>query len=55
MSLTSHIEELRKKHQTLSETVEREQRKPSVDAMAVTSLKKEKLRLKQEIERLSAS
>lgn len=53
MSLTSHIAELKKKHQNLSEAVENAQRLPAFDALALTKLKKEKLVLKQEIERLS--
>lgn len=53
MSLTSHLEELKRKHQTLSEEVEQAQRAPGVDDLAIASLKKQKLRLKEEIERLS--
>jgi hypothetical protein len=53
MSLTSHLQELKRKHQTLSEEVEQAQRAPGVDDLAVASLKKQKLRLKEEIERLS--
>ena len=53
MSLTSHIEELKKKHQHLSEAVENAQRLPAYDALDLTKMKKEKLILKQEIERLS--
>jgi len=54
MSLTSHLHELRKKHETLSQQVEDAQRSPSTDALKLTSLKKKKLQLKEEIERLSA-
>ena len=53
MSLTSHLQELMRKHQTLSEEVEQAQRAPGIDDLAVASMKKEKLRLKEEIERLS--
>ena len=42
MSLTSHIEELKKKHQTLAEAVEAAQRAPSVDDLRITDLKKQK-------------
>lgn len=55
MSLSSHLQELRKKHQLLSEEVEAAQRSPAVDDLTITSLKKQKLRLKEEIERLTAS
>ncbi|MGJ8603445.1 MAG: YdcH family protein [Marivita sp.] len=53
MSLTSHLQELKRKHQNLSEEVEQAQRAPGVDDLAVASMKKQKLRLKEEIERLS--
>ncbi|SER67968.1 hypothetical protein SAMN04490244_102136 [Tranquillimonas rosea] len=54
MSLGSHLNELRKKHQTLSDRVEAAQRSPSADELQITELKKQKLRLKEEISRLSA-
>jgi hypothetical protein len=55
MSLNSHLQELRKKHQQLSMEVEEAQRSPASDDLAITDLKKQKLRLKEEIERLSHS
>jgi hypothetical protein len=53
MTLSSHLQELRRKHQTLSERVEEAQRAPSTDDHVIADLKKQKLRLKEEIERLS--
>lgn len=53
MSKSSHVQELRKKHQTLSEQVEEAQRHPSVDGLELASLKKQKLKLKEEISRLT--
>ncbi|MGR3290863.1 MAG: YdcH family protein [Paracoccaceae bacterium] len=53
MSLSSHLQELRKKHQTLSDQVEAEQRSPSADDLQISMLKKEKLRIKEEIVRLA--
>ncbi len=53
MSMDSHLEELRRKHQALSEQVEAAQRAPGSSDQEITELKKEKLRLKEEIERLS--
>lgn len=53
MSLSSHVQELQKKHQSLSDRVEREQRRPGLDDLALADLKKQKLRLKEEITRLS--
>lgn len=54
MSLSSHLEELRKKHQNLSDAVEAAQRSPGADDLEISRLKKEKLHLKEEISRLSA-
>ena len=53
MSLSSHLQELKRKHQTLSEAVEDAQRSPSVDGLQIAAMKKQKLRLKEEIERIS--
>ena len=53
MALGSHLQELRRKHEALSAQVERAQRTPSTDTLHVAELKKQKLRLKEEIERLS--
>ncbi|MEX5727861.1 hypothetical protein Ga0609869_001214 [Rhodovulum iodosum] len=53
MNLGSHLQELRRKHQNLSEQVEQAQRSPGIDDLQVAELKKRKLRLKEEIERLS--
>lgn len=54
MSLSSHLMELKKKHAILSDKVEEAQRSPSTDGLQVAELKKQKLRLKEEISRLSA-
>ena len=53
MSLSTHLDELRRKHRTLSEEVEAAQRAPGSDDLQVAQLKKRKLRLKEEITRLS--
>ncbi|MCG7621972.1 MULTISPECIES: YdcH family protein [unclassified Epibacterium] len=53
MSLSSHLTELKKKHEHLSFEVERAEKSPATDRLQVKSMKKEKLRLKDEIERLS--
>lgn len=54
MSLNAHLTELKKKHQHLSMEVEEAQRAPGVDGLQVAMLKKQKLKLKEEIARLSA-
>lgn len=53
MTVASHLQELRKKHEHLSDVVEREQRAPGSDALQIAELKKQKLKLKEEITRLS--
>lgn len=53
MNMNAHLQELRRKHESLSDRVEREQRSPGTDALAIAELKKQKLRLKEEIHRLS--
>ena len=54
MTIASHLQELRKKHEALSEMVEEAQRSPGVDDLTIAEMKKQKLRIKEEIARLSA-
>ncbi len=54
MSLSSHLAELKKKHQHLSMEVEEAQKSPGVDGLHIAELKKQKLKIKEEIERLSS-
>ncbi|WP_282021647.1 YdcH family protein [Ruegeria faecimaris] len=54
MSVSAHLTELKKKHETLGLEVERAQRAPGIDDLHIAQLKKQKLRLKEEIERLSS-
>ncbi|MCP4207462.1 MAG: DUF465 domain-containing protein [Shimia sp.] len=54
MSVSAHLEELKRKHEALSDQVEQEQRAPGSSDLDVAELKKQKLRLKEEITRLSA-
>lgn len=53
MTMSSHLQELRKKHQSLSEQVEAAQRSPASDDLKIMELKKQKLRIKEEITRLA--
>lgn len=55
MSMTSHITELRRKHEVLSAEVDKALRNPGADALSITALKREKLRLKDQISRLEPS
>lgn len=53
MTIASHIAELKRKHEALSAEVEEAQRSPGVSDMKIADLKKQKLKLKEEISRLS--
>ena len=55
MSLTSHLTELRKKHAVLSRQVEEGARNPASDTVELTQMKKRKLAIKTEIEKLSTT
>ncbi len=52
MSLTDHIEALRTRHRSLEEAIDREVHRPLPDLDAVTGLKRQKLRIKDEIVQL---
>ena len=49
---STRVQELRRKHQVLSDRVEQAQRSPAFDDLQIVELKKQKLRLKEEIARL---
>lgn len=53
MTVASHLVELRRKHETLSEMVEEAQRSPGANDQVIADLKKQKLRIKEEIARLA--
>ena len=50
-----HIQELSEKHTQLEETINAEMANPDWDEIRVAALKKEKLRVKDELERLRTS
>ncbi|MDH3741201.1 MAG: DUF465 domain-containing protein [Rhizobiales bacterium] len=54
MSLQAHISELEAKHNALKAEIETEQAHPSADDLHIHELKRQKLRLKDEIARLRA-
>ena len=54
MTVVSHVRELRKKHQVLSEAVEEAQKSLAMDDLQITTMKKQKLRIKEEIHKLSS-
>lgn len=53
MSMSAHLQELQKKHQHLTDAVESAQRSPGSDDLVIADMKKQKLKLKEEIARLS--
>ena len=55
MALDGHMQELSEKHKKLQELIESEMAHPDWDEVRVAALKKEKLRVKDEIERLRSS
>ena len=54
MSLQNHLDELVSKHRNLDGKIHVAETHPSVDGLEVLELKKEKLRLKDEITRIEA-
>ena len=55
MALEGHIQELSEKHRRLQEMIESEMAHPDWDEVRVAALKKEKLKIKDQMERLRAS
>ena len=53
MSVASHIAELKRKHENLSTAVEAAQRSPATSDLEIAEMKKQKLKIKEEITRLS--
>lgn len=55
MALDAHLVELTGKHHALDERIVAELSRPMTDTLKIAELKKQKLRLKDEIARLSQS
>ncbi|MEO0467270.1 MAG: DUF465 domain-containing protein [Pseudomonadota bacterium] len=55
MSIQGRIEELSTRHRKLDEQISLEQRRPAVDTLDVRRLKREKLKIKEELQQLKAS
>lgn len=51
MSLETHLQELVKKHEALDARITEEERHPGADHLIIQDLKKQKLKLKEEISR----
>jgi hypothetical protein len=52
MALDAHLVELSEKHRALDRKIEEEMARPTADDLKIADLKRQKLRLKDEIERL---
>jgi hypothetical protein len=52
MAIEAHIAELSSRHRKLEERLAQEMSRPGADDLRITEIKREKLRLKEEIERL---
>jgi hypothetical protein len=55
MSMETHIAELAEKHHALDAEIEAESERPQIDTLKISDLKKQKLRLKEEMERLQTA
>ncbi len=53
MSMESHVSALRAKHADLDRTLDHEQHRVAPDTITIKKLKYEKLRIKEEIDRLN--
>lgn len=54
MSTTEYVAQLTEKHHQIDAEIQSEMTHPSADRLHITELKKEKLRLKEKIERLTS-
>lgn len=54
MAMQAHLAELEKRHEALEREIQTELLRPSGDDLKVVTLKRKKLMLKEEIERLRA-
>lgn len=55
MSLANHLDELKKKHGDIEREIDQAMNHPSVDDLEIVKLKRRKLALKDEIEKMSAA
>jgi len=54
MSLDAHLENLSEKHVQLEKDIEQEARRPHPDSLRLMALKRQKLKLKEELSRTTA-
>ena len=55
MSLANHLEELQRKHGDIEREIDQAMTHPSVDDLEIVTLKRRKLAIKDEIEKLKAN
>ena len=55
MSLESHLAELERRHQALQREIEVAQTHPAVDDLEIVTLKRRKLQLKDQIEKIKGA
>lgn len=55
MSLANHLEELQRKHGDIERQIDNALSHPSIDDLEIVDLKRRKLAIKDEIEKLKAS
>ena len=55
MNLSSHLDQLRQKHEALKVKIRDEERRPGNDHLEIVAMKRRKLHLKERIERLSTA
>ena len=55
MAIEARIRELGIRHESLERTIQEEMSRPAADASRVTDLKRQKLRLKEEMESLKSN
>jgi hypothetical protein len=55
MTLAGHLEELSEKHRLLEQKIQEELARPSSDGLQINRLKKEKLRIKDEMAKLEGT
>jgi len=54
MSIEAHLDELIEKHHVLEAEIDTEMERPLADTLKITELKRQKLRIKEEIARLKS-
>jgi hypothetical protein len=55
MTLAGHLQELSEKHRTLETRIQEELARPGADDLQINRLKKEKLRIKEELSKLQGN